>query len=42
MDHAITIGDVVHYTLWAGGTVAVLAIVFYVVFVLLNPFSSGH
>jgi hypothetical protein len=42
MDHAITIGDVIRYTLWVGGAALIIAIIFYVVFVLLNPFSSGH
>lgn len=42
MNHAITIGDVVTYILWAGGIVLILGIVLYVVLVLLNPFSSGH
>lgn len=42
MDHVITIGDVVRYTLIAGGVLAVLGVVGYIVLVILNPFSSGH
>lgn len=42
MDHAITIGDVLRYILYAGGVVAIIGIVGYIVLVVLNPFSSGH
>lgn len=42
MDHAITIRDVFHWMLWAGGIIGVVGIVGYILLVLLNPFSSGH
>lgn len=42
MDHAITVRDILYYTLWAGGIAAVVGVILYVVLVLLNPFSSGH
>lgn len=42
MEHAITIGDLVGWVLVVGGTFGVLAFLFWVVFVVLNPFSSGH
>jgi hypothetical protein len=42
MDHAITIGDLVGWTLWVGGGIGLVWLVGYIVLVLLNPFSSGH
>jgi len=42
MNHAITVGDVVAMIMLAGGVIGFLALVFWLVFVVFNPFKSGH
>ncbi len=41
MQHAITIGDVLLALLGVGGLVAIVAALFFVVW-LFNPFRTGH
>ncbi len=42
MDHAITIGDLVWWTICVGGAFGLLWLVGWLVLVVFNPFSSGH
>jgi hypothetical protein len=41
MEHAITVGEVLGFVAMAGGLLAVVAIIFGVIW-FMNPFRSGH